>query len=331
MIGLTYEQIVEKIKSQAGITEAEIEAKVNEKLDKLSNLISKEGAAHIVANELGVKVFEAPPAGRLKVKELQPLQRNVEVLGKVVAMYGVRSFKTEKKEGRNASFMIGDETGRVRVTVWDEPLLPDVEKIKEGNVVLVKGAYIRENSGFKEVHMGSGSQVFINPPGETVESVAGPQKPEAVKRTIADLQEREFASVVGTVVQVFEPRFYEGCAECGKKVNEEGKCKEHGLVEKKLMPVVNIIFDDGTENVRVVCFRDQASDVLGLTREKLVELKDNFSAFDDVRNKLLGKQLQITGRVVKNEMFGRLEMIASVIEEAKPEDIISQVAEEKVA
>lgn len=330
MMGLTYEQIVEKIRAHASLTDFEIEKKVKEKLDKLSYLISKEGAAHIVANELGVKVFEAPKGGRLKVKELQPQQRNIDLLAKVVKFYGIRSFKTEKKEGRNASFLVGDETGKVRVTVWDETLLPTVEKIKEEGIILIKNAYIRENNGFKEVHLGSGSQLILDPPGETVGEV-GAARMEAARRAIADLQEKELATVTGTVVQVFEPRFYEACGVCGKKVSiEDGRCREHGLVEKKLSPVVNIILDDGTDNIRVVFFRDQAEAVLGTPMAELAKVRDNPLAFEEIRDKVLAKQVQITGRVTRNEMFDRLEMVANSVEEAKPE-VAAGVSEEKIA
>ncbi len=327
MVRLSYEQIVEKIKDKANISEEEINSKVNDKLDKLSNLISKEGAAHIVANEMGVKVFEAPKGGRIKIKELEPMQRNIEVLGKVQKHYGVREFKTDTREGKVGSFLIGDDTGLTRITVWDEPLMPDVEKVKENDIVLVKGAYVKENNGYKEVHLGSGAQIFINPPGESVENVVQVgQKPEAAEKQINDLSERDFATVMGTVVQLFEPRFYEACPECGKKVNPDtGECNQHGKVEKQLMPVVNIIFDDGTDNIRVVAFRQQADSLLNLDRQKLIALKDNFSAFDELRSKILGKQMKITGKVVKNQMFEKLEMIANNIEEVDSKQVLNEL------
>ena len=58
MIGMSYEEIVEVIVKKAGVSKEEINKKVEEKLSLLSGLISKEGAAHIIANEMRVKVFE---------------------------------------------------------------------------------------------------------------------------------------------------------------------------------------------------------------------------------------------------------------------------------
>ena len=68
MIKIPYNDIVQKISETANISSEEIETKVNAKLKQLSGLISKEGAAHIIANELGVKLFENT-SGKLKIKK----------------------------------------------------------------------------------------------------------------------------------------------------------------------------------------------------------------------------------------------------------------------
>ena len=69
MIKMTYEQILEKIQSQTDKPVSEIELLVQNKLAKLSDLISKEGAAHIIANELKVKLFDKIE-GKLKIKDI---------------------------------------------------------------------------------------------------------------------------------------------------------------------------------------------------------------------------------------------------------------------
>ena len=49
-----YERILEKISKASGLNIADLEQKVDEKRNKLSGLISKEGAAQVIATELGV-------------------------------------------------------------------------------------------------------------------------------------------------------------------------------------------------------------------------------------------------------------------------------------
>lgn len=326
MAALSYEEIRARIKDAAQLSEQEIDGKVSEKLKQLSDLVSKEGAAHIVANDLGVKIFQQKH-GREKIKEISPMQRNVELLARVVKNYGIRHFKTEKKEGRNAAFLAGDETGLVRVTVWDEPVIDKLANLKENDIVLIKGAYIRENNGFNEVHLGSGSSAEINPENEEVAF----SRQQPLNKAITELKEKDLATIAGTVVQVFEPRFYDACPECNKKVREDGSCSQHGNIEKRLVPILNIILDDGTDNIRIVCFRDLAEAALGMKAGELAAKKGDPAFFEDIKKNILGKQMQVTGRVNMNEMFARLEMIAQNLKDATPAEVVAVVKHEEVA
>ena len=61
-----YEKLVERIAKSASLSIEEIERKIEAKKAKLSGLISKEGAAQIVAAELGVNFDQE----KLKLSEL---------------------------------------------------------------------------------------------------------------------------------------------------------------------------------------------------------------------------------------------------------------------
>ncbi len=97
MFGVSYQDIVKRINQETNISEQEIELKVKEKLSKLSDLITKEGAAHIVAHDLGVKIFQ--PVGKLTIDKLISGMNSVNLLCKIVKIFGVREFKTEKRQG----------------------------------------------------------------------------------------------------------------------------------------------------------------------------------------------------------------------------------------
>ena len=66
ILKLNYDELISKIKEK-GLQEQEIETKITEKLEQLNGLISKEGAAHLIANELGVKLFE--DVGEIKINK----------------------------------------------------------------------------------------------------------------------------------------------------------------------------------------------------------------------------------------------------------------------
>jgi DNA/RNA endonuclease YhcR with UshA esterase domain len=142
------------------------------------------------------------------------------------------------------------------------------------------------------------------------------------------LKENENAEINGTIVQLFEPRTYNACVECNKKtefVNGVYVCNEHGNTIIKEIPIANLVLDDGTESIRVVCFREVAHKLL---ENKISVIKENPAEFDNLKKTVLGKQVKISGRVTKNLMFDRLEFSAQTIEDLNPELLIQELKKE---
>ncbi|HLC56020.1 MAG TPA: hypothetical protein VJJ23_02175 [Candidatus Nanoarchaeia archaeon] len=330
MFKLNYDEIVEKIIKEKGISKEEIDVKIKKKLELLSDLISKEGAAHIVANELGVKVFEENIDRKLKINKVMPGMSMVNLDVKVIDIYDVRSFKTEKREGKVVNLMVGDDTGMLRLVLWDESLIKLIEdgNIKQGDILRINNGYSRENNGYSEVHLGNKAKILINPEGVVIDGIKAGARKSLLKKQIKDLKENENAEIVGTVVQLFDPRFYSACPECNKKVefiDGSYKCGVHGEIVAKDVPILNMFLDDGTENIRIVCFRDIADNVLNNQSSKFKELPSEFESF---KNELLGKQYRVSGKVVRNAMFDRLEFIANSVDEINASDYADEIVKE---
>lgn len=332
MMNLTYEEIVKKIAAEKNLSEEDVVSQVKEKLKKFSDLISKEGAAHILANELGVKIFDDARRRNVQIHKILPGMRNINVIGKVIKMYEVRSFKT-KREGKVGSFLMADESGQIRVVMWDTNHISEIEKgnLKEDTIIKIDNVYIKENNGYKEIHVGSASKITLNPEGETVNVVKRemPMFAKADVKNIKELNENDNNVMIrGTVVQVFEPRFYQVCPQCDKKVIARGEgyfCEEHGNVKEIHVPILNVFFDDGTDNIRIVAFREQVLRLLNMTSEEVLNFRANPQAFENIKNNFLGSQFSIIGRVSKNDMFQRLEFIARRVEALNPEKLAEEM------
>jgi len=328
MIQIPFDDLIKKIKEKSNISEEEINKKIEEKMDKLSGLISKEGAAHIIANELGIKILEE---GKLKIKNILVGMRDVEFLGKVLQLYSVNEFKRKDgTPGKVGSFILGDETGEIRVAAWGNHA-DKVKEIKQDDIIKIKSGYVRDNNGRKEVHLGDRSEIILNPEGEDIKTIKREEKSE--RKNIKDLKENEQnISVLGTVVQVFDPRFFEVCPECGKRIrmkDDKFNCEEHGQVEPDFSYVFNVFLDDGTDNIRVTCFRNQMEELTGKKREDILKYRTSPDLFEKVKNELLGNIVKFSGRVNKNEMFDRLEFIANrVFTDLDPEEEIKKLNEE---
>ncbi|AZH27054.1 single-stranded DNA binding protein [Haloplanus aerogenes] len=80
---------------------------------------------------------------------------DVNLQGRVLATDSVRTFdRDDGSEGRVANLTLGDETGRVRVTLWDEKA-DRAEELDSGTSVEVVDGYVRERDGDLELHVGS--------------------------------------------------------------------------------------------------------------------------------------------------------------------------------
>ena len=299
-----YERIIEKISKISGLEKEEIERRIEAKRAKLSGLISREGAAQVVAAELGISFDNE----KLKIEELLPGMRKVNVIGKVLNISPVRTFKTKKgDDGKVVNLFIADETSNVKIVLWDTNHISLIERkeIAPGIVVEISNGSMRDN----ELHLGSFSELKITK--DSLENV----KAEKIfrEKKISELKNSDSVKIRAFIVQSFEPRFFYVCHECGKKAIQEGEnftCAEHGKVIADKRALLNIIIDDGTETIRTVAFQDNLSDI-GLT-----EL-ENTEELINQRERLLGKEMFFSGTVRDNKMFNTPEFI---IEKVEPVD-----------
>jgi len=324
MIRIPYEQLIEKIKSESSLTEAEIEARIKEKLDQLSGLISKEGAAHIIANQLGIRVLEQT-SGKLQIKNILSGMRDVEVTGKVMQVYETREFKTEKREGKVGSFVLADETGSIRVVLWNDTA-DKLKSISEGSVARIQGGYVRERNNGIEIHMNDRGKISIEQ-GEKVNV-------KSIEKKISELKEGEEAEIFGTIVQAFGINFFEVCPGCGKRTKQANNgfaCEKHGAIEPDYSYVLNAFLDDGTDSIRAVFFRNQLQQLLNKTKEQILAFKDSPELFEQEKHLFLGSTIKVAGRTINNAGFGRTELIAQRVNTSPDIEKEKKVIEEEIS
>src|SRR3989344_9675236 len=315
MIKIPYEEIILKINEKTNMSVAEIEDRIEKKLKQLSGLISKEGAAHIVANELGVKIFE-PLSGKLQIKNILSGMRSVETVGKVLQVSDTREFMKNDSVSKVASMLIGDETGTIRVVMWGSQA-DNAAALGSNDIVKIIGGYVRDNNGRKEIHLNDRSQLLINPKGEIINDVNIEFKTRN-RKEIKELNENDNeAELLGTIVQIFDLKFYEICPRCSKRAKPSTDffvCNEHGNVIPAYSYVLNAVLDDGTETIRCVFFRNQLERLLNMNQEQLLKFKSEPADFEAVKNNLLGTIVKLNGRANKNSMFNRLEFVVSGVD-----------------
>lgn len=304
-----YSQLLERVSRASGKTQEEITRLIEAKRAKLSGLISREGAAQIVASELGINFDKE----KVKINELVQGIKKVNIIGKIARIFPIREYKKDNREGKVANLILADQTGNIKTVLWDTHHISlfESQELKEGDVVEISNASLRNN----EIHLTGFSD--IKKSSEVIDNIK-------LEKDFSDKNIKEF--VIGgsfksraIVVQIFEPRFFEVCPVCGSKAisdAEGSRCEKHGKILPKKRALINLILDDGSGNIRAVLFSENI-EKLGL---KELELEPGL--FIERKKNILGKEAFFTGNVRQNKLFNNLEFFVSDIEEIDLDKLI---------
>jgi len=301
-----YERIIEKICRVSSLKKEEIENRINDKQQKISGLISKEGAAQIIAAELGINL----DGEKSKINEIVSGMKKVNTVGKVINIFPIRTFTRNGQESKVANMFIADDTSNMKVVLWDTNHINLIEtgKIGENSVVEISNASSRGN----EVHLGSFSEIKLS--DENFENVI--TEKSFSERNIEGLEMSDNVKLRAFIVQAFEPRSFNVCLDCKKKVTPEGEnfvCAEHGKVAPEKRILMNVVLDDGTSTIRAVLFHENVSK-LGVPNNEEMSIEQ--------RNEILGKEMNFLGAVRLNKFFNNLEFIIEDVEEINVDELI---------
>ena len=302
-----YTKLIERISNSSSLSIEEIERKVEAKKAKLSGLISKEGAAQIVAAELGIN-FEQE---RLKISELVEGMKKVNIVGKIIQLNPIREFNKNNREGKVASLTIADESSNIRAVFWDTNHIALIEegKIKEGSVIEIVNGSMRNS----ELHLSSFSEIK-----ESKEKIENPvTERQTMQKKLENIKPGENLKTRATIVNTFEPRYFEVNPESGRKFTEEDK--NNGLKPKK-RALLNITIDDGTETIRGVIFGEQIN-ALGLTDEQIFSIEE----FNKSKSVILGEEFIFSGQLRQNQLYNTIELTIQNIEKPDIDKLIKEL------
>ncbi len=89
------------------------------------------------------------------IESLSMGQSDVTLTGRLLGTEPVRTFdRDDGSEGKVSNLVVGDETGRIRVTLWDEQA-DTAETLTTGESIEIVDGYVRERDGDLELHVGS--------------------------------------------------------------------------------------------------------------------------------------------------------------------------------
>ncbi|MEM4662444.1 MAG: hypothetical protein QXM75_00250 [Candidatus Diapherotrites archaeon] len=206
---LDYKKIVEKIVNATGKSENEVRGMISDKIDRFAGLLTEEGAAFMVAKELGLDIELEPQKGRfVKIGELKNGMKNICVLARVTGISEARIFQKGDRKGNYCKILIADSTGETTLTLWDKKIgMIESNNICKGDAIVADGCYVTEFNGSLSLSLHSNGKIRRADPSIDVSGLPEVSlqtvKLSEIKKPIKNL---DFFS---RVVRVFDPIEFE--------------------------------------------------------------------------------------------------------------------------
>ncbi|MFX0090130.1 MAG: OB-fold nucleic acid binding domain-containing protein [Candidatus Hodarchaeota archaeon] len=232
---MSLEEIVEKIIEKTGMSRKDIQDKIKAKVEELDFFVTERGAAHIVANELGVEVEKravkpiTAPSDTVTIKDLHSMepQPSINIVGRVIRVYTSRSFKSkDDRSGSLQRLLIVDKTGTIPVVLWGRPELVTQGALNRGDIIRIIKGYTKEawkQPGKREVNIGNNTKIQVNPEGFSSDDFPVPQT-HKLNELVESEEDIDITGVVKSVSDV---------STFTKSSGEEGKVASLRLVDKE--------------------------------------------------------------------------------------------------
>lgn len=282
------------------ISKEDFMQRVQEKVESMGGLCDEPMAAMLVANELG---FSDVGRDSVKVENITAESGQINLVSKVVSVFDTKEFtRNDGTIGRVGNIIVGDETGKVKVTLWDNMAdLIKAGKIRIGQTLQISG-YAKQ--GYSGVEINVGNNGVLAESEEEIEVTASTQKIKDIKDGMGDL------NLTGKILEISEIRTFQ------RKDGNSGK-------------VGNLLLGDDTGTIRVTLWDDKTEflndveygDTLELVNayarenaftqkvelqvgnrsiikksEKKVEYEEEFTPIEDIRADM--NNINISGRIL---------------------------------
>ncbi|WNY25720.1 OB-fold nucleic acid binding domain-containing protein [Methanolapillus millepedarum] len=231
--------------------------KVNERKEALGGLCDDEMCARLVLSDLGVSNTDKEP---VTIDCIHENSGNISFFAKVLAAYEPREFKrNDGTVGRVANVVVGDSTGKIRVSVWDSKVeVLESGEVDVGSVVVVAG-YTKKGLNGTEVNVGNNG-VFA-PSDEDVEYSTPDRKIEDIKDGMNDI------TVSGKVLDLGNVKTF------ARKDGGEGR-------------VAGMTLGDSTGTIRVSLWDERAALVDQLKPGQSVQLQGAYAKINNFSQKV---------------------------------------------
>lgn len=254
--------IVEEILAKRrDLTQEEVLSLIEQKKKEGRGLLSDEGAARLVAEELLIRT-RGKELGRMQVQDLVSGLNDVAISGRILLTWPPQGFqRRDGTPGRVMNLVLVDRTGRVRCALWDRHAdTASKAGNLQGKIIRIGHAYTRQGlSGDPEVNAGDRSSIELDPP---------------------DIPHFDF------------PEFEELFIPLGKITPEIGLVNAVGIVqadprsysfakEDRLGSVLRTVLADESGSIQVVAWNERAEELRGIKKGDILQIVNARTKLDN--------------------------------------------------
>ncbi len=242
-----------------------------------------------------------------RIEDLRDGSRDVEIIVEIQKMIK-RDFQGRDGEAKSVwSGDVADPTGRCRCSIWSEPPF-DFESTPI--VVRLKGVRVRAWQGIPDITIDDLSQIEVlaaAPWGEDIDLANNVVEVEL--KDLSSGASRVGISTTGYVVSIREDSgIVTRCSEC-RRVLRDGECATHGTQEGDKDVRLRMVLDDGQSTISLIVNKSASEALIGMNQNEISSdiVENGTMAFvQNLRERLLGKELKATGRTIVDEQGAML-------------------------
>ncbi len=227
------------------LTREQVQDLIEEKRREAQDLLSDEGSARLVAEELLIET-EPTAAPSIEIRKLVAGLNDITLTGKVLTAEPLKSFvRQDGSTGRVVKILLGDETGKISCIVWDTKV---EEILKHGDLagrsITIRHGYTRAGlTGEVELNVGERSEIAVA------------SEPEVEITLIGDVREPAIElNLLGIVHS--RPRLY-----------EFDRSGQRGTVLRTMLA-------DKTGSMPIVAWNERAEELRNLKRGDVLRIRN---------------------------------------------------------
>ena len=232
---LSADEVIQIIAKKEEKTTSEVEEMVKETMAALNNFINRQGAAYLLASNLGIQLTKSVSKTKLiKIEEIIPGIDSVTVVGRVKRIFPVKEFTKDGQKSYLRKIILIDSSGEITAILWGAKVHSIKElEIETGTIIRISNAFAKENqySGQKELSIGNQTTIDIN-----VIGIDTAEYPE-VHTNSYDIknipQSHEPITVIGKIISKRELKTF---------AKEKGEGKVSGITIQDLTGKINVTF-----------------------------------------------------------------------------------------